>query len=332
MGRAAGLACALFLIAAAARGQVIEACSQLSQFQAPVCQSHSGRVAGVVRVFQQNAETTVEAQTSPFSFAASVRTRGNHTASAASGLSGGKVVLDDGPALRKLFTNGLSEIKALLRVRESVYLETEEMHGLFQQATAQVFVNFLGDVDGIVSGWADIRNGAFDHQFSNGGTLAGLPEHGGNVDLEVCLNFYPDAEGGLAARYGVLVQTYASAYGGARASVVTGALNIGDLATALVFTNGTPLAANGITARLVPLYCLDLLPVLHLRRADTNVILAWSGAATNYLLECSSNLAALSGWEPVLSAPVRTHGEFQVRLPAAERPRFYRLISPCGIP
>jgi hypothetical protein len=320
------------LTPAAARGQVIEACGQLSQFLAPVCQSHTGRVAGVVRVSQENAETTVAAQTSPSSFAASVRNRGHHQASAASGLSGGKVVLDDGPALRTLFTNGLSEIKALLRVRESAFLETEEVPGRFQQATAQVFVNFLGNVDGIVGGWAQIINGAFDHGFGNGGTLAGLPEHGGSVDVEMRLNFYPDAEGGFSASFGVLVQSYATAYGGAKASVALGNLSILDLATTLVFTNGIPLAASGITARLVPLYCLDLLPELQLRRADTNVILAWSGAATNYSLHCSSNLAVLSGWEPVLSAPVRTNGEFQVRLPAAERPRFYRLISPCGIP
>jgi hypothetical protein len=59
---------------------------------------------------------------------------------------------------------------------------------------------------------------------------------------------------------------------------------------------------------------------------SNQVILSWPAAATNFVLQSTTNLAA-PAWDAVANAPVVVNGEYQVTNTASDPQRLYRLST-----
>ncbi len=66
---------------------------------------------------------------------------------------------------------------------------------------------------------------------------------------------------------------------------------------------------------------------LSIEQAGPDVVLSWSGAATNFTLQTTPNLSEPITWTNATPDPVLVSGRFMVTNSAAEPTRFYRLIK-----
>src|SRR5258708_25727425 len=69
-------------------------------------------------------------------------------------------------------------------------------------------------------------------------------------------------------------------------------------------------------------------PRLTIQRANNNVVLSWTSDATDFLLQCVTNLPAANNWSNVISSRVTVGSQVYTTNPVVGARKFYRLDLP----
>jgi hypothetical protein len=100
-----------------------------------------------------------------------------------------------------------------------------------------------------------------------------------------------------------------------------------------VTTNGESFDDELFTGNVVTgqqiVYTFDstTVPILTIAQEGTQIVLSWAGSFSNFVLQCSTNLASPEAWATVTNDPVIGSNQLSVVLGQSPASQYFRLIK-----